>query len=126
MSSDSLELTPRQRLAVPVLAAGGTVDDAAQAAGVAVRTVVRWRARPEFSEAVQGATGELYTEAMRRLADRMPEAARYLGAVADGTEQASVRERINAARLVLQLGSAARESVELAEAVEAIKREMGL
>ena len=122
--AEELALTSRQLAAVPILAAGGTIEAAAAAAGVTPRTVNRWRLEAPFTAAVRDGTGDLYESAMRRLAGGLDAAAGYLVDVAAGAAEAD-RGRVNAARLVLTLATAQREAVELAERVALLEQREG-
>jgi len=66
-------LTPQQRLAVDALAAGQGLEKSAIAAGVSLRTLHRWRKRPEFAAGLRAAD-----------ADHMSQTARILNAASSG------------------------------------------
>lgn len=88
------KLSPAQQRAIGALLAGGNGEDAAAAAGVARRTIVRWNEQPEFATELERCAGDAVGAATRRLAlsldsaiDTMHELMR------DDTQPASVRLR---------------------------------
>ena len=61
------QLTPKQHQAVSALLSCKTVDAAAVAVGVHIRTLFRWLAEPAFRTALSAAESELIDSALRRL-----------------------------------------------------------
>jgi hypothetical protein len=92
------------------LAAGQTVQAAADQAHVAPRTAYRRLADPTFLAGVRRLRAELVERALGHLADGMVEAAGTLRALlAAGSESV----RLGAARSILELACRLRENVEL-------------
>lgn len=93
-------LTPRQRLAVEVLAAGGSTMAAGNAAGVRRETVSRWLADvPGFRTTVNRATRDL---AARQRARLLALHDRALDVVGEGLDSDDADRRDRAAALVLK------------------------
>lgn len=104
---------------VLTLACGASPENAAQKAGVSVRTVYRRLAEPAFRAQVS----ELRAEMARRTAGMLTAAG--LGAIRTLTtlQESAVSEsvRLSAARAVIELGCKLRESVELTEQLTALE-----
>jgi hypothetical protein len=101
------------------VASGQTLRDAAAATGIGERTATRRCADPAFRRRVAELRGSMVQLALGRMADGMAEAAdkpRQLLAA----DSESVR--LGAARALLELGVKLRESVELAERLDALER----
>ena len=106
-------------LAAVALAAGKTAAEAATAAGVSARTVVGWRAAPEFAARVAELRAAMVSAAAGRLADGMAAAADVMRALL-GSADEGVRHR--AAAKLLEVGLKATELVELQRRVEELER----
>ncbi|MBK6768559.1 MAG: hypothetical protein IPG72_05930 [Ardenticatenales bacterium] len=124
MTADSRELSPRMAPAVAVFARGGTVNEAAEAAKVDRRTVLRWRQLPAFSAAVRVVVSDAFADAVAVLSDASGDASRYLADVARGHAPCD-GGRVNAARLVLTLGPSLRDAVELEARLSALEDAIG-
>jgi transposase-like protein len=97
---------------VLALAAGASMREAAEQAGVDERTVYRRLADPDFRRAVSRARGRVLETALGRLASLAGKATGIFARLME-SDQPSVARR--AAKGVLQLGSRLREETELAE-----------
>jgi len=98
---------------IAALAAGQTVDQAAEAGQVSGRTVDRWSADAAFRAAVQKARERLLEKALGRAADLAVEAIEVLGEVMrDPT--AAPAARVSAARALYEGALRGRELTELA------------
>lgn len=124
MPAECPAVTPKQADAVAVFARGGTVNEAAAAAKADRRTVLRWRQLPAFSAAVQRVVSDAFADAVAVLSDASGDAARYLADVARGREECN-GGRVNAARLVLTIGPALRDAVELEARLTALEDAIG-
>jgi hypothetical protein len=102
------------------LAAGLTVDAAAERAGVSVRTAHRRLADAAFRRRVGELRGHMVTRALGKLADGMTEAGDVLRALLGPDTPPAVR--LGACRAMLELGVKLRESVELQERLAALER----
>lgn len=101
MSQPDNNLTPKQVTLVAALLEGKTLEQAAQAAGVAYVTAKRWRRRPEFIAALAEARRELITGALDVLTvGARAAAAELLALLRDKTVSPMVRLR--AAEAVLE------------------------
>jgi len=96
------------------LAAGATVREAAEQAGVGERTAHRRLADADFRRAVSRARGRMFDAALGRLASLASKAAGIFERLM-GSDQPSVARR--AAKAVLELGPRLRESTELGERI---------
>ena len=92
------------------LASGASVPDAARQAGMAVRTVYRWLARPEFRHRVARIQQSITRRAVGRISDGMSEAADALRELLKCEDHAV---RLRAARALFEVGTRLRDTVEL-------------
>jgi hypothetical protein len=67
MKSDAGRLTPRQHLALPVIAAEPTVDGAAEKIGVTRKTIYEWLKQEAFKKAVEEARKDFVESAFRTM-----------------------------------------------------------
>ena len=104
---------------VAALAAGLTVRDTAEKAGVAERTVYRALADTEFRSRVQSVRSTLFGQTLNKIASTGATAAQTLQDLL-GAQSESVR--LGAARSVLELGSRLRENIELEERLTALEQ----
>jgi hypothetical protein len=100
------------------LASGVTVEQAARAAGMSVRTAFRRLERPEFRSRVTRARTDLLERGLGRLAAASASAAAVLERQLEA-ESAAVQVR--AAISILGLGGRLHEQLDLAERLEAIE-----
>ena len=115
---DSPDLTPKQIIAVEATAAGASLAEAATAAGVALRTVSRWRGDPAFLAAVRMSAEAVTADARRALAALASEAVEALGRVLRA-EDAPPSATVAAAREVLdRVMGRPSQAVELAGALD--------
>lgn len=91
------------------LAAGQSVEDAAQSARVSARTVYRRMADPEFAEKVREARSRLLGQTLGRLIEANTKAADTLKALLDSKSDVV---RLGAARSILELCLKVRQSTE--------------
>jgi hypothetical protein len=85
-------ISPRQRRALEVFAAGGSLGDAATAAGVTRRTLHRWRVRyPEFGEAMSSWEAAVTRIAKSHIAGMVVRAA---GALSNAIDKDDARSAI--------------------------------
>lgn len=105
------------------LAAGATYAEAAEAAGIGVRTVDRRMSDPDYRAQVSAARGELLSRAVGLLAENAAAAARCLSRLlCEGSPQV----QLAAARAILEFGGRLREALDYEErlaTVEASLRE---
>lgn len=114
-------MSSKQTAAAVALARGASVAEAAKAAGVDSRTVVRWRTLPEFTEAVQTIVADAFADTVAVLSHSSADAARYLTDVAAGRVECD-GGRVNACRLVLTIGPSFRDHVEFAAQLLELER----
>jgi hypothetical protein len=72
------ELTPKQYLALTRLASGSTNKEAAEAAGVALRTIEGWKTKPEFQKLLKTAVNMMLDAALAELVSGSQLAAKQL------------------------------------------------
>jgi hypothetical protein len=94
-------LTAAQLHALGVLLTGGTAEEAAAAAQVTLRTLRRWQAQAEFSDALREFARAGFRDARSQLLAAQAEAVQVLR---QALRTGSPAERIRAARTILELG----------------------
>ena len=119
------ELSGKQAEAAAVLGSGGTNSEAAEVAGVTVRTITRWRGDPAFAAEVRQLTATGLDTATRVLAAGAAAAARYLVEVAEGKARADPN-RVNAARLVLTIGPEIAAATDREARLAALEQAVGI
>jgi len=107
-------LTPRQRRAVELLAAGYSYREAASELGIGEATLRRWRKRPDFAEALREAEKAIWDATIRKLRALGEKAVRTLGKALDDPG-ATPSSRIAAARAILEMGARAEAFARLEE-----------
>jgi uncharacterized membrane-anchored protein YjiN (DUF445 family) len=107
--------------AIVVLASGGTQADAARASGLASRTISRRMQDPAFRRAVREARASLLERALGKAADVAVEAVEELRRL---LRDESPSIRLGAARAILEHSTRLRESVEFAERLDTLERDV--
>jgi hypothetical protein len=106
-------------VAAAALAAGKTVQQAAELAGVSARTIHRrLKDDPGFRRQVHELRAQMLGQAAGRVADGMAEAADCLRELLKAKAESV---RLSAARSLLELGVRLRDSVELGERIAALE-----
>ena len=103
------------------LAAGGTVEAAAKAAGVSEATAYRRLREPDFRRQVTAARDEMVARSVARLSATSTLAADCLREL---LKARSETVRLGAARAVIELGARLREQEDLAERVRALEERL--
>src|SRR5215213_1839174 len=106
---------------VTALAAGGTVEAAAKAAGVSETTAYRRQREPAFRQRVAEVRDEMVSRAVARLSATSTLAADCLREL---LKAQSETVRLGAARAILELGSRLREQEDLGARIAALEREL--
>jgi hypothetical protein len=107
---------------VAALAGGNTVEAAAALCAVSEATVYRRLREPGFRRRVSWARAELLERALGHLAQGSAEAAIQLrNLVADSKDE---RVKLGACRTILEMGARLRETVELAEDLAEMQRQL--
>ncbi|WP_435272199.1 hypothetical protein [Streptomyces parvulus] len=104
--------------AILALARGATSEDAAREAGVSGRTVRRWAEDPDFQAQVRDARTEMLQYAVGQLAAGAIEAVTTLR---EALKDSDGRNRVQAAKTLLDATLALRESLDLEERIAAIE-----
>lgn len=110
--------TRKQLRVIELLAQGATRREAAVGAGVGERTVYRWLRDPSFQAALEDAQRELWSSTVSGLKSGIRRALDFVLKTLDAP-QASTREKLAAARALLQT---ALRVIEVAELVQLQKR----
>ena len=108
---------------IAALACGATVDAAAKAANVSVRTVHRRLRDDAFRRRLAEARGDMVRRTAGALTAASQEAVRTLLVLQREPTPATVR--LGAARAVLELGIKIREMAELEERLQEVERRLG-
>jgi len=118
-------ITPRQSIAIERLLNGGTVQGAAEAAGVSRKTVYKWLSIPAFQEAINSAQAEAMARLSRALIALGGSAIETLGeTMSDKTQSPAVRVR--AADIVTGRLLTMRESVEFEARLAELEKQAGI
>lgn len=118
-------ITPRQSIAIERLLNGGTVQGAADAAGVSRKTVYKWLSIPAFQEAINNAQAEAIARLSRALIALGGSAIETLGeTMSDKTQPPAVRVR--AADIVTGRLLTMRESVEFEARLAELEKQAGI
>lgn len=117
------QLPAHRRLAVAVLAAGGTYQEAGETSGVTSRTIARWMTGPEFRRAVSDARLERVSQVTGQLADLSVTAVDVLR---DGLDSEKTADRLRAAQLILAWSARMHRDTDLEQRVLEIERLQGI
>src|SRR5262249_1425823 len=101
------------------LACGASPENAAQKAGLSLRTVYRRLAEPAFRAQVQQVRAEIVQRAASMVSAAGLSAIRTLTTLQESAASEAVR--LGAARATLELGCKLRQTVELTERVESLE-----
>ena len=113
--------TPRGAdLLLASLAAGASVEQAAQAAGLSPRTVYRRLHDSGFQRRLQAARDELVTEALGELTGSAQDAVATLKRLLDASDD---RVKLTAARTILEQLLRLRETVQLEQRLSALENQ---
>jgi transposase-like protein len=99
--ADTQRFSPRQKLAIALLAEGEHAADVGRLLGVTARTIRRWRQMPGFEAAIGAAVHDRLGEARRLLVQGTTRAARELGRLCESATSEAVR--VSACKAVLEL-----------------------
>ena len=108
-----------EELLLGALAAGSPVDQAAETAGVSVRTAYRRLADPGFARRLAQARDELISSALGELVECASEAVAALRALLQAKDE---RVRLGAARSTLEQLLRLRETLTLSQRLAALER----
>lgn len=120
LQTTETNLDPKQEKALTELLQQPTIQAAADATGVARSTLYRWLQDPEFASAYRAARSEALAHATARLQQLASEAVDALGTVI-GNADAAPKDRISAARTVLDFAYSAHDLEALAAALDDLK-----
>jgi arginine/lysine/ornithine decarboxylase len=109
---------PSRPAAVVALARGATSEEAARESGVSGRTVRRWMEDPDFQIEVRDTRTEILSTAVGQLAAGAAEAVTTLRAA---LRDADGRNRVQAARTLLDAVLSLRESLDLEQRLAALE-----
>ena len=115
---ETRELTGPQRRTVAALLTAGSIEAAADAAGVNRNTVSRWMQEDPFRVELARARARLFDETMMQLQEVMRESVRVLAGLLKSKSE-GVRSR--AVGIALGLGMKATEAIDLGERVRRLE-----
>lgn len=115
-------LNPTQQKALAALLTCPTKTAAAQKAGIAVMTMRRYLANPEFQQEYRRAFSELVTDATRQAQQALSPALSALRDIVEDSEEAA-SSRIGAARALLEYGLRLTEFSDILRDLEAASGE---
>ncbi|MGG8409951.1 hypothetical protein ACM614_26960 [Streptomyces sp. 12297] len=104
--------------AILALARGGSSEDAANDSGASGRTIRRWMEDPDFQAEVRDTRTEILSTAVGQLAAGAAEAVTALRAA---LHDADGRNRVQAARVLLESCLSLRESLDLEQRLAALE-----
>ena len=120
MARGAEKLTTKQAALLAALLEKPTVAEAAEAAGVSLRSAWRYLSEPDFQTEYRAARRAAVEHTIARLQADGAHAARVLREVADDA-QAPASARVAAARAIIEQGLSGAKLQDLAEEVEQIK-----
>ena len=118
MKRDTGNLSARQRLALPIIAAEPTIDGAAGKIGVTRKTVYQWLKQESFKQALDEARKEYVESAFRTMRLAAKQAADKIVKHMDSTDE---RLSLRAAEDILQYTQKALEHEEFERRIEALE-----
>lgn len=114
--------TTKQRRAIEALLEGKKIKDAAMLAGVATRTLQRWRKQPAFSSELSERTAQLMGDAVLRMVGNMDLSSDVLVELAeDKIGHVPFSVRLRAARYIQEGGIKLMEIHELEQRISALE-----
>lgn len=121
--SENVTLSAKQRRGIISLLEEGTIQAAAESAGVTPKTIYRWMDDPDFRAALRAAEGQLLVLVTARLNDEAAAAVRTLSEMhKDENQPGGVRVR--AANYILNHLLKIRDQREIVERLEALERKI--
>lgn len=117
-------LSAKQRRAIELLAQGATRREAAKSSGISERTLFRYLHDPIFAQELERVERELWRATLSGLKSGIRRSLDYLISVLND-EKADKRDRLQAARTLMQTALRVIEAVELGELrarVEALEK----
>lgn len=117
-------MNAKQRRVIELLAQGATRREAAKASGISERTLYRWLNDPTFAQELERVERELWQATLAGLKSGIRRSLDYLISVLND-EKADKRDRLQAARTLMQTALRVIEAVELGELrarVEALEK----
>ena len=121
MAAPSENLTRKQEDAIVALLSNPRIEDAARAAGVGARTLMRWLKEPAFEKAYMKARRTAFRHSLARLQQMSGAAVSTLGKImVDQSSPASTRVR--AAECIINQGAKAIEMEDIEARVSELER----
>jgi DNA-binding phage protein len=121
MKRDTGNLSARQRLALPIIAAEPTIDGAADKIGVTRKTVYEWLKQESFKQALEVARKDYVESAFRTLRLAAKRAAEKIVKHVDCSDE---RISLRAAEDIIEFTQKALENDELEKRIEALEQRM--
>jgi len=118
MKRDTGNLSARQRLALPIIAAEPTIDSAADKIGVTRKTIYEWLKLESFTRALEAARKEYVESAFRTMRLAAKQAADKIIKHLDCTDE---RISLRAAEDIIEFAQKALEHEELEKRIEVLE-----
>jgi hypothetical protein len=112
----------RREQAIAALLSEKNIPNAAACAGVSLRTLTRWLAKPGFRRAYRQARRQVVDQALSRLQAAL---GRAVSTLEDLLTAENANVRLNAAKTIVEQCNKAVELDDLAEQLDALKRQIG-
>ena len=113
-------LEPKHYRALCVLATGGTIENAAKACGVSVPSIKKWKAHPNFKNALRDCTVKVFETTISKLVLEADESIQKLTEIIRN-DDTNDKTKVAAISLLLNTASKSREFA-LAERLEKLEK----
>lgn len=113
------QIATQEELVISAILAGKKQEEAARAAGISRRTVVRWLSNTEFRAKLEAARAEAFRNALNTL---QANAGQAVEALLKNLKTGNLPERRQAAAQLLSFAFKGHESTELLERLERIEK----
>ena len=125
MAGNSEKLTPKQQVAIGALLTNSTIALAAVASRTSERTLFRWLNLDHFNAAFAATRQQIVNQALSRTQGAMSKAIDTLLVVMEDPE-APVSTKVSSAKIILNIGTRAREIADIETRLADIEKQIGL
>lgn len=116
-------LTPAETAFADAIAAGGSLQDGAKAAGISYRSAKRWHRKPEIASAIRSRTAAAMSQTRATLASGAARAARQLAKLAENAKPDAAR--VAACRSIIGQAAELGALEELSERLADLESRLG-